>query len=538
MKPTSQQLLVTVLALAVVLSGLPLASAAENQVIGSPELSLTVPDNRVVPGETKRLNVSIVNDGVIRRGGPERFTARVTTARAVTLDIADVAGLDIETDDVAVGSVPEGVVGPVPIEITVPEGVPPGRYQLPIEVSYTFTSIVTYDEEAPDDNPAFTDRTVTRRLSIPVVVEDRARFRVVDVSTDVQVGDSGTMVASVRNVGTEPAREASVGLASSNADLTFGGSQSAEGFVGDWRPGEVKQVTFPVAVADGAELRDYTVTGQVTYTDTDGLVQGSNELRASVRPLAEQAFSLSGVESSLRVNWEGTVTGTVTNEGPAPITDAVVVFQPTNPNFDASETEYAIPDLAPGESAEFAFDVEVSSAADPGSRQLRFAVDYENEDGDARTSDPLTSRVSVEGEREPFTVEASASTIAAGESGRLTLTVTNAEDETLSDISAKLFVDDPISSSDDEAFVGELEPGESAEITFAVSTGGSTFAKDYPVSVDFEYDRADGTTQVSDTFRLPVTVEESGGGGLPIGLIVGIGAVVLVGAAFVVVRRR
>jgi hypothetical protein len=534
----NKKLLTLVLAAAVVLAGVPLAAAAENQVIGSPNISLSVPDNRVTPGETKKLNVTIVNDGELTRGGPERFTTRVTTARAVTLDVADVAGLDVETDEVAVGQVPEGVVGPASIEITVPEGVPPGTYRLPIEVSYTYTSIVTYDELDPDENPEFNDRSVTRRLTVPIVVEDQARFRVVDVATDVQIGDSGTIVASVRNVGTDPAREASVQFVSGNSDLTFGGASSSESFVGEWAPGETRQATFPVSVAEGAELREYTVTGRVTYTDTDGIVQRSNELRASVRPMDEQSFSLSNVDSSLRVNWEGTVTGTVTNEGPSSITDAVVVFQPSSANFDASETEYAIPDLAPGDSAEFAFDVEVSSAADPGSRQLRFAVDYENEGGDARTSDPLTARINVAPERDPFTVEADESTVSAGGSGRLTLTVTNAEEETLSDISAKLFVDDPISSSDDEAFIGELEPGESAEITFEVSAGGSTFPKDYPVSLDFEYDREDGTTQVSDTFRLPVTVTESSGGGLPFGLLVGVGAVVLVGAAFVVVRRR
>jgi hypothetical protein len=534
----NQQLLTVVLALVVVLSGIPLASAADNQVIGRPDLSLSVPDNRVVPGETKTLNVSIVNDGILVRGGPERFTTRVTTARAVRLDVADVAGLDVETDEFAVGQVPEGVVGPAPIELTVPEGVPPGTYRLPIELSYTYTSIVTYDEQDPDDNPEFNDRSVTRRVTIPVVVEDRARFRVVDVTTSVQIGDGGSMVASVRNVGTDPAREASVRLTSGNGDLTFGGAATAESFVGEWQPGETKQVTFPVDVADGAELRDYTVTGAVTYTDTDGLVRESNELRASVRPLAEQSFSLSAIESSLRVNWEGSVTGRVTNEGPAPIADAVVVLQPASPNFDASETEYAIPDLVPGDSAEFAFEVEVSSAADPGSRQLSFVVEYDTEDGDTRTSDALAARIDVAPERDPFTVEAAESTVTAGGSGRLTLTVTNAEDEPLSDISAKLFVDDPISSDDDEAFIGELGPGDSAEITFEVGAGGSTFAKDYPVSVDFEYDRADGTTQISDTFRLPVTVEERGGGGLPFGLLVGIGAVIVVGAAVVVVRRR
>jgi hypothetical protein len=533
-----RSLLTVVLAFLVVLSGVPLAAAAENQVIGRPDLSLSVPDNRVVPGEATTIRVLVVNDGVLVRGGPERFTTRVTTARATTLDIGDLQGLDIETESVAVGQVPEGVVGPVDIDVTVPEFVPPGRYELPVTVSYTYTGTVTYDEEAPNDNPQFNDRSVTRRLSVPVVVEGQARFRVVGVESGVQVGDNGTMAVSVRNVGTEPAREASVQLTSANSDLSFGGVTTAESFVGSWAPGETKTATFPVNLVADAELRDYTLTGAVTYTDTDGIVRTSNELRTSVRPLAEQSFSLSDVSSTLRVNFEGTIEGTVTNDGPAPVSDAVVVFRPASANFDAGETEYAIPDLAVGESADFAFDVEVSSAADPGSRQLSFAVEYENEDGDTRTSDPLTTRIQVAAERDPFTVEASESRLTAGDSGRLTLTVTNAEEETLSDISAKLFVDDPISTSDDEAFVDALEPGESAEITFQISTAGSTFAKDYPVAVDFEYDREDGTTQVSDSLRLPVTVEESSRGGFPLGLVVGVGAIVLLGAAVVVVRRR
>jgi hypothetical protein len=530
--------LAVLLVLVVVLSAVPLAAAVEGQVIGRPELSLSVQDNRVVPGETATLRVFVVNDGVIVRGGPERFTARVTTARATTLDVGTVPGLDVETDTIAAGQVPEGVVGPVEIDVTVPEGVPAGRYSLPLTVAYTYTGVVTYDEEAPNDNPEFSDRSVTRRLSVPVVVESRARFRVVDVRTDAQVGDNGTVVATVRNVGTEAAREASVRLTSANEDLTLGGAPTAESFVDVWRPGEVTEVTFPVAVVADAEVRAYTLTGAVTYTDPDGIVRTSNELRTSLTPRPEQTFSLSAVESTLRVNYEGRVTGRVRNDGPAAVRDAVVVFQPASANFDASETEFAIPDLDAGDDASFAFDVEVSSAGDPGARQLSFVVRYENEDGDVRTSDALTARIDVAPERDPFTVEASESTIRAGGSGRLTLTVTNAEDERLSDISAKLFVDDPITSADDEAFIAALEPGESREITFQVSTGGSTFAKEYPVSVDFEYDRADGTTQVSDSFRLPVTVEASEGGGLPFGLVVGVGAVVLVGAAIVLVRRR
>ncbi|AXG05165.1 hypothetical protein DU500_01285 [Haloplanus rubicundus] len=529
------RVLAVVLLLSLIVAAVPVA-ATDRVVVGRADLSLSVPDNRVAAGETVTLDVYVVNDATIVRGGPAEFVDRVTTARSAMLDIGTIRGLDVETDEIPFGVVPEGIHGPATIELTVPESVPPGTYQLPVELRYTYTSVVAYDRTDLDAEPEYEERTVTRRVTVPIVVEERVRFRVVEAATDAQIGGSGTMSVSVRNVGTASAREASVELVSANADLTFGGADSAASFVGEWAPGETKMATFPVTVADDAEIRDYTVTGRVSYTDTDGIAGTSNELRSSVRPIPEQAFSLSAVTSTLRVAHEGTVSGTVTNEGPLPVADAVVVFRPVSPNFDASETEFAVPDLAPGESAPFAFEVEVSSAADPGSRQLRFVVDYENEDGDNRTSDPLAARIEVAPERDPFTVDATASTVSAGGDGRLTMTVTNTEDETLSDISAKLFVDDPVSTSDDEAFVDELAPGESAEISFEVSAAGSAFPKDYPVSVDFEYDRADGTTEISDTFRLPVTVAERRGGGFPFGVLVGLGVAVLVGV-IVAVRR-
>jgi hypothetical protein len=70
--------------------------------------------------------------------------------------------------------------------------------------------------------------------------------------------------------------------------------------------------------------------------------------------------------------------------------------------------------------------------------------------------------------------------------------------------------------SDDEAFLGELAPGENATVAFAIDVGPGAIAKDYPVSVDFQYEDEDGDTLVSDAYRVPVSVEESQReGGIP-----------------------
>lgn len=541
-RPAVRRGLALLLALVLLVSTLPVPVAADSAVVvGRPSLTVSVPDNRVAPGETVTLQAFVVNDGKITRGGPQRFVDRVTTARAASLEVGQVRGLDVATDEFPFGRVGEGIHGPAPIEVTVPEGVPPGSYTLPLTLRYTHTIAVAYDPNDLDAEPKYTDRTVSEQTSVRIVVEEQARFQVTDVESDVQVGDRGTLTVSVRNVGSEAVREASVRLTSANDDLRFGNGENAdaaESFAGAWGVGETRTLQFPVRIATDTERRDYTLTGVVTYTDPDGLPRTSNELRASVRPSAEQSFSLSAVESSLRVNHKGRVTGRVTNDGPARVRDVVVRFEPSSPTLSATEREYALPDLAPGERAAFAFDVEVSSAADPGARQLRFPVDYETTAGDARTSDPLRARVDVGAERDPFRVELDEGRVAAGGSGRLVLTVTNTEDEPLTDVSAKLFVDDPVSTSDDEAFVGRIDPGDSVEISFAVGVGSGAFPKDYPVSVDFEFDRADGTTEVSDTYRLPVRVTEASGGNLPFSLLLGAGAVIVGAVVVVLVRRR
>ncbi len=533
---TTDGRLATALALALVaalvLAAVPLPAAADEAiVVGRPELSLSVPDARVVPGENATVDVFVVNDAVIVQGGPQSYVDRVTTARATTIEIDAVPGIDVVTREIPLGRVAEGLNGPVPVAVTVPETVPPGRYRLPVEITYTHSVTIQYDVNSPTEDPEFNDATRTVRTAIPVVVEERARFRIDGVRTDAQIGGSGAATVTVANVGSERARDASLTLGSPSDDLALAGGREAASFLGTVEPGERRQIEVPVAVAADAERRNYTLVGRIDYTDPDGIARVSEELRGGLRPIAEQSFSLAGVESTLRVDHEGRVRGVLTNDGPLSVVDAVVVFEPASPTFDAGETEFAVPDLAPGASAPFAFDVEVSSAADPGARQLRFVVAYETERGDERRSDPLFARIEVGPERDPFALERRTATVRAGGSDRLVLVVTNVDDERLTDVSAKLFVDDPIATGDDEAFVGALAPGESAEIGFEVSAAGGAFPKAYPVSVDFEYDRPDGRTELSDTYRLPVEVTERRGGGFAGGLAIGPALLVAAGAA-------
>ncbi|MFC7045756.1 COG1361 S-layer family protein [Halobacteriaceae archaeon GCM10025711] len=530
--------LIALLTVAAVFGSVGVVTAAEQQVVGKPDIDLLTPESRFAPQQEAQLQLTVANQGDVIRGGPGQYQDLVTTARAVTLEVRDErVPFEVTTGELSAGTLPRGSHGPFTFGITIPEDAEPGTYTVPVDVEYSYTRVVTYDPTDPSFQPRYTDITVDTQEDITITIKDTAQFEIVGTESDVLVGDSGNLTLAIRNTGTQVARDASVAVTSRSDELRFGTeSRSAEGFVDRWRPGEVKNIDYRVALSPDAERRSYSIGTRISYKDPDGIRQRSENLTASITPGVEQEFALENVTSSLRVGDTGVLRGTVVNTGPQPVTQPVVAFTTENPNLEVTESVYAIDDLAPGERANFSFDVEVTDAAEPGSRQFSFAVRYRNANDDQRESDPLLTRVAVEPERDSFVVEVVNGSAAAGATDRLQLRVTNNRSEVVRDVSAKLFVNDPVTSDDDEAFVSRLEPGESTTMSFSVSVAGDAALKDYPASLDFQYDTPDGDTRLSRTYKVPVTVTESEGGGLPfLGLLAG---GVLVGAVVFVTYRR
>ncbi|MFC7137382.1 COG1361 S-layer family protein [Halobaculum litoreum] len=228
----------------------------------------------------------------------------------------------------------------------------------------------------------------------------------------------------------------------------------------------------------------------------------------------------------------------MTNTGEQTVTNAVVLFEASNPNVSPLEPEVAIGSLEPGASAEFAFDIEVSDAAEAGPRQFTLRVQYRDPEGTQRTGDPIDAPAAVAEERDEFAVSVVNGSLEAGGGGTLTLEVTNNRETAVREVSAKLFLDAPLSSSDDEGYIDELAPGETKEVTFDLSMAGSAIVgKKYPASVDFRYETSEGDTLISDTYRVPVRAIAASGGGFPLGLI-GVVALVVVGLVGAVYVRR
>lgn len=386
--------------------------------------------------------------------------------------------------------------------------------------------------------------------------DEPAAFEIEGATADVDVGERGDATIDITNTGPDDASEAVVTLEAPDATLDIV-SQSDEIYVGDWDDGETRAIDFVVELSEDALPQDYTIRATVDYLDEDGNEQSSRELRTGIATGEQQTFSVDDVESELWVGEDGRVTGQVTNDGPDEVENVVLLLGDSDDedlgvlgdigggdpgvglgeNVDARESQQSVGSLGPGESAAFEFPLAVSSEAEPGPREVEVTTRYRDPAGDVRTTDPIDMRIDVEGERDIFTVETNATAanesvdgaFAPGTTETLEIAVTNDYDRTLTNVRAQTFADDPLSIDDDQVFVPELAPGETAILEFELEVEDGADPRTYPLEMDFQYDDDDDTDQLSDTYRVPVTVAEPEDEGLD-WLLVIVGAVALLAA--------
>jgi hypothetical protein len=516
-----RRLLAVCLALSLLLSAVP-APVAGERVAGEPNLSVFAPENELVPGETTTLQLFVRNAGDLTDAGDPGYEALVQTARATTLRLkSGQAPVTVRTGRTPVGSLPDGVHGPVPFRVTVAEDAEPGTYRLPVAVAYEYTSRVSAIETG---DPILTQRRVSTTQHVTVEVTDDARFRVVGVTTDAAVGESGTVDVTLRNVGTATATESTVSLTAADPELRVGAGTTAESFVGTWAPGENRTVTYRVGVAPDAVVRNYSLRALVTYRNDDGTRQTADPLPVGVTPAPAQSFAVEDVSSTARVDGDGEVAGVVRNTGERAAEDVRVTVAAPPAGLVFQTVTYPVGDLGPGESAPFNFSVVASNATAPGPRAVSFAVSARDDTGTQVVAEESTTRVEVGPRRATLDLQPLDATLAVGGDGVLSVSVTNRGETPVSQVTARLVPTDPLESDDPVAYVDRLGPDETATLRFDLSVDGAAVPKTAPVPVSLTYRTSGGAARATEA-TVPLEVVPREGSDLPVLPLVGVVAV-------------
>jgi len=319
------------------------------------------------------------------------------------------------------------------------------------------------------------------------------------------------------------ARSVIVSLENDDAPVTIKTDEKSIGTLSETEP---REVPFRIEIPEDAEPGTYTLEIDIDYDYTSRVQQqpgivndqtqssDSDDHDIKIKITDDARFRVTDINSTLRVGEEGDITGEIENVGGEDATDAEVQFPTEAENLFPQETAVAVGDIEAGESAEFRIPIEVGSEAEAVPKRFELPVSFRDENGIRQTDDDPSFLANIAPERDTFAIEGVDRTITAGTTTSLEVTFTNNREETLTDIEPKLFTDSPFSSSSDEGFVESLEPGESETVRFDLSAEGSATPKTYPVTVDVRYQDAEGNSQITDSYRLPVEVlepEESGG---------------------------
>ncbi|MFB6132398.1 MAG: COG1361 S-layer family protein [Halanaeroarchaeum sp.] len=437
------RLLVAFVGVTVVLATVPAPVAAAED----PRFETTVAEPRLTPGAENLLTVSLVNDA-------EDVDDRVTTAHNVKVE-ATGGGTPFEviSGTRRVGTMPDGEPRAVSIRLVVPRSAPAGEYRVPLAVTYE------YDGDERETTTAFA------RVTVP----ERPTFEVRNVSDSSIVGETASVTLTLQNDGSATAYDSTLRFASTSSSIGIEGTSTATRHVGIWPAGENRTVTIDVTTLANASPAEYPISVTPTYRDDDGVESSYGQLLVGLTPAPRQSFALEAVTTT---GYGDTilVEATITNDGSRTVRNALATVSTTHPDVVVTDGTSSVGTLGPGESAAVSFELRRTPDATAKERTFAAAVRYQREDERWYRSAAVPFRVDLPAATDVLEIEPVNNTFGIDESNTFTVRVTNAGDEPLTDLHARLGVRPPYDSNAPTSYVSTLDPGESALLSFEVTT--------------------------------------------------------------------
>jgi len=250
--------------------------------------------------------------------------------------------------------------------------------------NYSLRATVAFEDE-------FGNERTPRTLITAFRPAPEQGFAVRDLETDLSIGATGTIDASVVNTGDSTVRDAVVVLQTAGTNLV---PKAVEYPVGRLGPGQGARVRFTLDVPATATPGARRLAFVVRYDNAAGDTLESEPVGVRVNVTDRQpAFTLEPVTTEYTVDSEGRLLVDITNDRAERVTDVTATLSVVDP-LDSEDTSAFVEALDPGETARLSFHLDVGSDAVPKTHSIQIDIGYRDAAGTLREDGPY--RVGIE----------------------------------------------------------------------------------------------------------------------------------------------
>jgi hypothetical protein len=375
---------------------MPASAQGAKYLYGNPELSATIAGtNEFAPGTETGLTVVIANNGLntVKMVGSTIITPddQPNTAKLATAVLkSDGTPFTVKTDPQFLSDIMGGASRTATFNVKVADSAEPGTYVLPLEVTYT------YLQQAEDQGDVLLNNYQKKIVTLPlsVRVTPDLRVEVLDIrSESLNVGTEGYVSMTLKNIGSDPAKNAIAKITRNGASPLIPTDGNA--YIGTFEPGETVDVRFKVSVADTAEPQAYPLDVSVDYEDYEGKAVTSKAVTVGIPVGGKIAFEVVSPPATLYQGQKSVLEVVYKNTGAATVYNAQARISAVDPFTSSDDTAY-LGDLAPGESATARFEVNVDGAGTLKEYGIDSEIRYRDNLDNSKISDTMKVRVALE----------------------------------------------------------------------------------------------------------------------------------------------
>ena len=247
-------------------------------------------------------------------------------------------------------------------------------------------------------------------------------------------------------------------------------------------------------------------TIQYTYKQVDESI----EIPISIKPDISIDVQ-SATPEFLNVGTEGYLNMKIKNTGSEDGTKAIVrILRNGNSPIVPTDSSVYIGDFPSGSTVDCRYKVSISSDAERQTYPVDVVVVYQNKEGDFVTSRSDTVGITVGG-KVNFEVISPPAEMNPGNKRVITIEYKNSGETTIYSAQSRISAVDPFTSNDDIAYLGDLQPGETAVAAYEVSVDRSATIKEYGLDSEIRYRDALDNTYISDTMKVKIIVNSPAG---------------------------